>query len=130
MTQATRPESAVDLARWPIDDLGGGRRRRLLEDVRAEVVRLGACTLEGFLRPAATRRLAQKAAKVADRAHHHEGRSTPYLELPGDLDGLEPNPHAEALATGEGDQVLQPREGPLVLAVVDHDPILHPLGNV
>jgi len=53
MTQATWPESAVDLARWPIDDLGGGRGRRLLKDVRAEVARLGACTLEGFLRPAA-----------------------------------------------------------------------------
>ena len=42
MTQATWPESAVDLARWPIDDLGDGRGRRLLEDVRAEVARLGA----------------------------------------------------------------------------------------
>jgi hypothetical protein len=84
MTQATWPESAVDLARWPIDDLEGEGGRRLLADVRAEVARLGACTLDGFLRLAATRRLAQKVAEVADGAHHHEGRSTPYLELPGD----------------------------------------------
>src|SRR5262245_45436851 len=41
---------AIDLERYPIDDLDGPAARVLVGRCREELGRLGACELEGFLR--------------------------------------------------------------------------------
>jgi hypothetical protein len=44
---------AIDLDRYPIDDLDGEAGEALLTHVRGELARIGACDLPGFVRPAA-----------------------------------------------------------------------------
>lgn len=72
----------IDLARYPIDAPDSRAGRVLVEQCRERIRATGACELEHFLRPDAIRQLADEASLRRDRSHHHEGRSTPYLELP------------------------------------------------
>ena len=80
----TQPESLIDLERYPIGDASAPAGREFLERCREQVARSGVCELDGFLRPEATTRLAAEATARASLAHHHEGKSTPYLELPAE----------------------------------------------
>src|SRR5690242_15840389 len=50
---ATQMIDAVDLERYPIDDLDGPAGRDLVARCRAAMAELGACDLPGFLRPQA-----------------------------------------------------------------------------
>jgi hypothetical protein len=50
---ASRLDSAVDLARYPIHAQSGAAFKRLLESVWRDLEATGACVLEGFLKPAA-----------------------------------------------------------------------------
>ena len=51
---------AVDLGRYPIHDLDGDAGRALVARCRADLARLGACDLPGFLRPEVVRRIVQE----------------------------------------------------------------------
>ena len=46
----------LDLERYPIDDLDGGRARALIADCRSQLERTGLCLLPGFLGPDAVAR--------------------------------------------------------------------------
>ena len=76
------PTPPVDLDRYPIDRLDADAGRALVASCREQVEATGACELPDFVPSEATAAVAAETAKVADRAHHHEGKSTPYLELP------------------------------------------------
>jgi hypothetical protein len=73
--------SIVDVDRYPMDPLSSPGRR-LVEHCRTQLLEAGACELPGFLTPSAARTMAEEGAAIADRAHHHSGASTPYLEIP------------------------------------------------
>ncbi len=72
----------VDLDRYPVLDLDAPAGRTLVEDCRRALAATGACELPGFIRPEALARMAREAAEVAPLGHHHEGKATPYLEVP------------------------------------------------
>ena len=50
MSAPTALAHAIDLERYPIDDLEGPAGRALLARCRDQLRSLGACELEGFLR--------------------------------------------------------------------------------
>jgi len=83
-TDPTDPRSLIRRSRFPIDELESDAGRALVAECRARVRDTDACELEDFLTEEATAQLARDVAAVADLAHRHEGKSTPYLELPGD----------------------------------------------
>ncbi len=72
----------IDVERYPVHRLDSEAGRALVERCRAQLREAGACELPGFLRPAVVEELAAEAAALAPAAHHHEGKATPYLELP------------------------------------------------
>lgn len=76
------PASGIDLDRYPMHLLDSDSGQRLVAHCRAQLAMDGACELPGFLTPDTTQTMAREAAAVANRAHHHSGASTPYLELP------------------------------------------------
>jgi hypothetical protein len=76
------PATLVDLDRYPILDPAAPARRALARRCRAELDAMGACELEGFLRPEATARMAREAEALGSVAHRNAGKGTPYLEIP------------------------------------------------
>ncbi len=76
------PRRLVDVERYPIDRLDSPEGRALVERCRTQLGESGACELPGFLRPERVESLAREATALAPQAHHHEGKATPYLELP------------------------------------------------
>ncbi len=72
----------IDIDRYPVDRLDAPDGRALVERCREQLRRAGACELPGFVRPAVVAELAREATALAPLAHHHEGKATPYLELP------------------------------------------------
>lgn len=72
----------IDSHRYPIDRLDTPKGRALVEECRIQLRAAGACELPGFLHPWVVKELAEEAAALAPQAHHHEGKATPYLELP------------------------------------------------
>lgn len=66
--------SAIDLRRYPIDDLATPAGRALIDDCRARMAEEGICLLPGFLTEEATTRIADEAlagGRTAHRMHHH-----------------------------------------------------------
>lgn len=95
------PASGIDLDRYPMHPLDSDSGQRLVAHCRAQLAIDGACELPGFLTPDATQTMARGAAAVANRAHHHSGASTPYLELPPtDLPENHPRKTAHPFALG------------------------------
>ncbi|MDJ0785253.1 MAG: hypothetical protein QNK05_00505 [Myxococcota bacterium] len=72
----------LDLERYPIDSPETPATRALVERCQRGLRETGAAELPGFLRPEATAALAREAQDLVPKAHHHEGKATPYLELP------------------------------------------------
>ncbi|MGO8866426.1 MAG: hypothetical protein ACLQME_08000 [Alphaproteobacteria bacterium] len=73
----------IDLARYPIDDLGSPGAAALVAECRRQLAATGACLLPGFLRPEALTAMAAEAASLMPLAHRTPGsRSTAYLEAP------------------------------------------------
>lgn len=72
----------IDVERYPVDRLEEPDGRALVEECRRQLAATGAAELPGFLRPDVVADLAREATGLAPLAHHHEGRATPYLELP------------------------------------------------
>jgi hypothetical protein len=72
----------IDLKRYPVHRTGAPEGSALVERCRTQLRHAGACELPGFLRPELVAELAAEATALAPLANHHEGKATPYLELP------------------------------------------------
>jgi len=72
----------IDLERYPVDPIDAPEGRALVEHCRKQLGDAGACELAGFLQPEVVAELAAEATALAPAANHHEGKATPYLELP------------------------------------------------
>ncbi len=72
----------IDVDRYPVHRPGSPGYEALVERCREQLRTAGACELPGFLRPEVVERLAGESTRLAPDAHHHEGKATPYLELP------------------------------------------------
>ncbi len=72
----------IAIERYPIDAPDSPRHRELVGDCRAQLRATGACELPDFVRPEVVTELAREATALAPQAHHHEGKATPYLEVP------------------------------------------------
>ena len=79
MTQLT-----VDLDRYPLLEPGDGPGRALVERCANALAANGACELPGFIRPATLTAMVRECDAILPSAHHSPGRTTPYLEIPGD----------------------------------------------
>jgi len=79
---AADPGAWIDQDRYPVGRLASPEGAALVAKCRAQLADVGACELEGFLRPEATARMAREGAALAPAAHRSAGRATPYLELP------------------------------------------------
>lgn len=72
----------IDGERYPIDRLDSPEGRALVERCRSQLRDAGACELPGFVRPDVVSELSAEASALVPAAHHHEGKATPYLEIP------------------------------------------------
>jgi hypothetical protein len=82
---------AIDLERYPIDDLDGSAGRALVASCREQLRTLGACELEAFLRPEAVAAAVRSVAGLEPLAFRTE--TTHNLEFSGreaDLDVDDP----------------------------------------
>jgi len=76
------PEALIDLARYPVLDLGSERGRSLLAAGRAELGQRGMAVLPGFLREDALGPLVAECDALAGSGHFSEVRGTPYIDVP------------------------------------------------
>ncbi|MDH3474865.1 MAG: 2OG-Fe(II) oxygenase [Rhodospirillales bacterium] len=80
MPNGPRPETFVDLTRYPIEDLETEAGRDLVARGRRQLAEDGACVLAGFLLPeAAARARAELAPRLGD-AYYCEKSHNPYLD--------------------------------------------------
>lgn len=85
---ATTPlAAAIDLDRYPIDDLDGAAGRAVLDGCRAQLRAVGACELEGFLRPDVVAEIVRGVAPLEAGAFRTE--TTHNLEFSGREDELD-----------------------------------------
>jgi hypothetical protein len=75
-------EQLVDLERYPLLAPGSARHRAALEAARADIARMGAAELPGFLSPQGLRLALADARGLAKLAYRSGGMGTAYLELP------------------------------------------------
>ena len=73
-----RPDTLIDLARYPIAETGPGRDA-LLAGIRADLRRDGCEVLKGFIAPAGRETLRAQAQSVADKAFRSFNRTNPYF---------------------------------------------------
>jgi hypothetical protein len=81
-TSGAAVADVVDLERYPLHDLESPEGRRLVASCRDALRRTGACKLDGFLRPEATARLADEAARLVPRGFRNDAANTVYFEDP------------------------------------------------
>ena len=80
---AIQPQDAIDLARYPIEDLESARAKALIADCQAGLKETGACVLDGFVPPD---RVAGAVAEVEGNlgeAFYKTKQHNPYL-IPDD----------------------------------------------
>jgi hypothetical protein len=70
----------VDLARYPIDDLDSRQGQALVRTCRDELEEKGACSLAGFLTPAAIDAMVRLATSLAGQAWVSDQTHTVYFE--------------------------------------------------
>lgn len=75
-------EQLVDLDRYPLHDLDGRRGKAVLAAARADLARMGAAELPGFLAPQGLALALADAHSLAKLAYRSGGMGTAYLELP------------------------------------------------
>ncbi len=75
-------EQLVDLDRYPLHDLDSARGRAVIAAARADVARMGAAELPGFLTPRGLALALADARTLAKLAYRSGGMGTAYLELP------------------------------------------------
>lgn len=76
------PSSLVDLDRYPLDELDGGRARAVVAEGRRGLAERGLAELSGFLRPDAVAALVDEADALAPLAHRSRVAGTAYLAPP------------------------------------------------
>lgn len=84
MPACLEPASAVireliDLDRYPIESPDSDAYKRLVEDCREQLKKLGACVLPGFVTQDAVRALAAEAEELAPAAYRNEVSGNAYL---------------------------------------------------
>ncbi len=84
MAQREDPASWIDVARYPLTELGSPEGAALVARCRAQLAADGACELPAFLRPEALARMQREAREIAPQAHYQRGAATPYLEIPAE----------------------------------------------
>lgn len=72
----------VDLARYPIHQLDSAPGRALVAACQAELAADGACTLPGFVRPAAVAAMVALATQLRERAWASDRAHTVYFQPP------------------------------------------------
>jgi hypothetical protein len=75
-------EQLVDLERYPLLAPGSARYRDAIDAARADVARMGAAELPGFLSPRGLALALADARGLAKLAYRSGGMGTAYLELP------------------------------------------------
>jgi hypothetical protein len=75
-------EQLVDLERYPLHDLDSVRGKAAVAAARADVARMGAAELPGFLTPRGLAFALADARSLAKLAYRSGGMGTAYLELP------------------------------------------------
>lgn len=75
-------ETLVDLERYPVRELETARGREVIDSARADLARMGAAELPGFLTPTGLAVALADARSLAKRAFRSGGMGTAYLELP------------------------------------------------
>jgi 2OG-Fe(II) oxygenase superfamily len=117
-------EDLVDLARFPVLDLGGTAASAVIDQARAQLACTGAVELDGFVTPAGVAALVEDAEMLAHRAHHSEGMGTAYLEVP-DFSLPESHPRLTwgHYAVGAVSYDLMP-EASLLRRLYEWDPLL------
>ncbi len=75
-------EWLVDLDRYPLLDLACARGKAVVEAARADIARMGAAELPGFLTPKGLESALSDARSLAKLAFRSGGMGTAYLELP------------------------------------------------
>jgi hypothetical protein len=76
------PESLIDLARYPLLELGSARARAVIAAGRAELAERGMAVLPGFLRKDALAPLVAECDALAPHGHFSEVQGTPYIDVP------------------------------------------------
>jgi hypothetical protein len=79
---ATELSDIVDLDRYPIDDLESPEGLELVAFCRAQLAAVGACDLEGFLRPAVAAAIAQEALATRDEGFRTDAAHNIYFDGP------------------------------------------------
>jgi len=75
-------EQLVDLERYPLLAPGSARHRAAVDAARADIARMGAAELPGFLSPRGLALALADARGLAKLAYRSGGMGTAYLELP------------------------------------------------
>lgn len=75
-------ERLVDLERYPLHELDSARGRAVVEAARADVTRMGAAELPGFLTKQGLAFALADTRSLAKLAYRSGGMGTAYLELP------------------------------------------------
>ncbi len=75
-------EQLVDLERYPLLSPGSARFAAVIEDARADIARMGAAELPGFLTASGLALALHDARSLAKLAYRSGGMGTAYLELP------------------------------------------------
>eukprot|EP00164_Ancoracysta_twista_P010562 GFYU01015977.1.p1 GENE.GFYU01015977.1~~GFYU01015977.1.p1 ORF type:complete len:346 (-),score=110.18 GFYU01015977.1:159-1196(-) len=70
----------VDLEKYPLHNLDSERGRELIADIRKQLKEGAACTLPGFLKPAAYKKAAEQAYGLKDSAYRSNNVHNIYLE--------------------------------------------------
>lgn len=79
MGGAVGPDDLLDLARYPLHDLGGARGRALLAAARARFAAEGVLTLPGFVASPAIAALGREIGPLLPQAYYCAQNHNPYL---------------------------------------------------
>jgi hypothetical protein len=120
------PAAAVDLARYPIDALGGAPAQALIGECRRQLAASGSCLLPGFVAAAAVAEMAAEAMRLAPLAHRTaNSRSTAYLDAPDEtVPEAHPKRRLQTTSVGAVAYDLVP-PGSLIRRLYEWDGLLH-----
>ncbi|MGB7288001.1 MAG: hypothetical protein WBC71_13820 [Salaquimonas sp.] len=84
-----KAEDAIDLKRFPIDQIETSEGRVLLNTIRQKLSTDGCAVLKGFVKPAVIDALVKEAEQARPNAHSSKGKTNPYFsqdqpDLPSD----------------------------------------------
>jgi hypothetical protein len=113
----------VDLAAYPVRDLTSTRGADVIARSRAQLARMGAAELPGFVTPAGVDVLTEDAERLASRAYQSSGVGSAYLDRPdSDLPAAHPRAWVGPYSVGAVAYDLIPHGSPL-RQLYEWDPI-------